>query len=215
MNRTAASPFGAPLYPVVDAGSFGDGDPGPTLTALGAAGLRVAQLRGKELTSRDFLAWVRAGVAGGREAGVSVVVNDRVDIARLTGAAGAHLGQDDLSCRAAREILGEDAILGLSTHGEEQVRAADSEPCDYIAIGPVFGTATKEDAEPVVGLAGVESARRATARPLVAIGGIGPARMRSVLRAGADAAAVVSAIVAPSPGAVGEAARSLLRAAAA
>ena len=215
MSRSPAAPFGAPLYPILDAGSPGAGDPGPTLAALAAAGVRVAQLRGKELTSRDFLAWVRAGVAGGREAGLSVIVNDRVEIALLTGAAGAHLGQDDLSCRAAREILGEAAILGLSTHGEEQVRAADSEPCDYIAIGPVFGTATKKDAEPAVGLAGVEAARRATARPLVAIGGIGPARMRPVLRAGADAAAVVSAIAAPSAGAVGEAARSLLRAAAA
>lgn len=215
MNRPAPPPFGAPLYPVVDAGAFGDGDPGPTLTALGSAGVRLAQLRGKELPSRDFLAWVRAGVAGGREAGVSVIVNDRVEIALLAGAAGVHLGQDDLSCRAAREILGEGALLGLSTHGEEQVRAADSEPCDYLAIGPVFGTSTKEDAEPAVGLAGVEAARRATGRPLVAIGGIGPARMRSVLRAGADAAAAVSAIAAPTPSGVEEAARSLLRAAAA
>lgn len=211
----APAPFGVPLYPIVDAGAFGDGDPGPMLSALGAAGVRLAQLRAKEMPSRDFLSWVRAGVAGGREAGVSVIVNDRVEIALLADAAGAHLGQEDLSCRAAREILGERAVLGLSTHDEDQVRAADSEPCDYIAVGPVFGTATKRDAEPVVGLPGVAAARRATARPLVAIGGIGPGRMRAVLEAGADAAAVISALAGRSPGRVAETARSLLAAAAA
>lgn len=213
--RAAASAvFGSPLYPVLDAGRFGGGDPGPVLRALAAAGARIAQLRGKEMAPREFLDWARAGVRSGRAAGLSVIVNDRVEAALLAEADGVHLGQDDFSCRTARAALGDRAVVGLSTHREEQVRAADAEPCDYIAIGPVFKTGTKPDAEPAVGLAGVGRARRATSRPLVAIGGIGPDRIGGVLDAGADAAAALSALDGNSPAEVEEAAGALLRAAA-
>lgn len=205
--------FGSPLYPVLDAGKFGGGDPGPILRALTAAGARIAQLRAKEMGPREFLAWARAGVRAARVVGLALIVNDRVDTALLAEADGVHLGQDDFSCRTARAALGDRAVIGLSTHGEEQVRAADAEPCDYIAIGPVFETASKPDAEPTVGLAGVGRARRATARPLVAIGGIGPERIGRVLEAGADAAAVLSAVGGSSPPEVEEAARALLRSA--
>ena len=142
-----------------------------------------------------------------------MIVNDRVETALLAEADGVHLGQDDFPCRTARAALGDRAIVGLSTHGEDEARAADAEPCDYIAIGPVFETASKPDARPTVGLAGVAGARRATARPLVAIGGIGPERIRGVLDAGADAVAAVSALGGSSPAEVEEAAAALLRAA--
>lgn len=205
--------FGSPLYPVLDAGRFGGGDPGPILRALAAAGVRIAQLRAKEMGPREFLEWARAAVRAARPAGLAVIVNDRVETALLAEADGVHLGQDDFSCRTARAALGDRAIVGLSTHGEGQVRAADTEPCDYIAVGPVFETGSKPDAEPTVGLAGVGRARRATARPLVAIGGIGPERIVRVLEAGADAAAVLSALGGGSPSEVEDAARALLRAA--
>lgn len=205
--------FGSPLYPVLDAGEFGGGDPGPILRAFAAAGVRVAQLRAKEMGPREFLAWARAGVRAARAVGLSVIVNDRVETALLAEADGVHLGQDDFPCRTARAALGDRAIVGLSTHGEDEARAADAEPCDYIAIGPVFETGSKADARPTVGLAGVGAARRATARPLVAIGGIGPKRIGGVLDAGADAVAAVSALGGSSPAEVEEAAAALLRAA--
>lgn len=205
--------FGSPLYPVLDAGKFGGGDPGPILRALAAAGVRIAQLRAKEMGPREFLAWARAGVRAARPAGLAVIVNDRVETALLAEADGVHLGQDDFSCRTARAALGDRAVIGLSTHGEDEARAADAEPCDYIAIGPVFETGSKPDARPTVGLSGVGRARRATARPLVAIGGIGPERIGRVLDAGADAAAALSAVAGNSPSEVEEAARALLRSA--
>lgn len=142
--------------------------------------------------------------------GFRVIVNDRADVALLAGAHGVHLGQDDLSCRAARAFLGAKAVIGLSTHSPNEVRAAQSAPADYLAIGPVFATGTKPDAAPVVGLAGVREARRLCPGPLVAIGGIRGPRVREVLDAGADAVAVASALRASSPRQAGEAARALL-----
>ncbi len=183
---------------MVDAGVFGDGDPGPLLAGLAAVGVRIAQLRAKGMASGAFLVWVRAGLLGAAGTGLRVLVNDRADVALLAGAAGVHLGQTDLSCRRARALLGEDAIIGLSTHGADQVREAGARGADYLAIGPVFPTATKPDAEPVVGLSGVRSARRAWAGPLVAIGGITAPRLEAVLEAGADAVATASALAAPS-----------------
>ncbi len=205
---------GAPLYPILDAEVLGAGDPGPILRALAAAGVRVAQLRAKALAPREFLRWARAGVRGGEEAGVAVLVNDRVDVAILSGAAGAHVGQRDLSPERTRLLLGPDRMFGLSTHSTAQVRAAARAPCDYLAIGPVFPTGSKAAPEPVVGLDGVRAARRAApGRTLVAIGGIRGDRAAAVLGAGADAFAVVSAVDGRSPARAMESARALLGAA--
>ncbi len=140
---------------------------------------------------------------------VFLIMNDRVDLAIAAGFDGVHLGQDDLSPEAARRILAaaqgqqtaqspDSATLqkplwmGVSTHSAEQVAAADQTSADYIAVGPVFATASKASADAVIGLAGVRAARRATAKPLVAIGGITRANFRSVLDAGADSVAVIS-----------------------
>ena len=203
----------SPVYPILDAGGFGERDPGPVLRALGSAGIRIVQLRGKGLAAGAFASWVSAGVRGAAGSGVHVVVNDRADVALLTGADGVHLGQEDVSPRAARRLLGDRAVIGLSTHTRREVELASCEPADYLAVGPVFDTATKADSAPVVSLTGVREARERWRGPLIAIGGINRARIRSVLAAGADAAAVISAVSGGSRGEIADRARGLLAAA--
>ena len=216
LDRTAASWWSrdffaaSPVYPILDTSGFGERDPAPAIRALGALGIRLVQLRGKGLASGAFASWVSAGMRGARESGVRVVVNDRADVALLTQADGVHLGQGDLPVRRARRLLGPRAVIGLSTHTREELRLARSEPADYLAVGPVFETATKSDSAPVVSLAGVREARRLHAGPLVAIGGISRGRVSSVLAAGADAAAVIGAVSGGSPGEIADKARALL-----
>ena len=211
--RSRAFFAASPVYPILDADVFGDRDPGPSLRALGAAGIRIVQLRWKGSAAGAFLSWVSAGVRGAAGSGVRVVVNDRADVALLAGADGVHLGQDDLSARAARRLLGRRAVIGLSTHTRAEVELARREPADYLAVGPVFDTATKADSPPVVSLSGVREARELYRGPLIAIGGISRMRIRSVLAAGADAAAVISAVSGASPGEIADRARALLAAA--
>lgn len=203
----------SPVYPILDASVFGERDPAPAIQALGTLGVRLVQLRAKGLPSGAFASWVSAGMRGAAESGVRVLVNDRADVALLTEADGVHLGQADLPVRRARRLLGPRAVIGLSTHTREELRLARSEPADYLAVGPVFETATKSDSAPVVSLSGVREARRLYGGPLVAIGGIGPRRIGPVLAAGADAAAVISAVSGGSPGEITERARALLAAA--
>ena len=125
-----------------------------------------------------------------RDAGALFVVNDRADLAALTGAA-LHLGQDDLTPSAARKIVGAKTLIGFSTHNESQLRAAAAEPANYLALGPIFGTASKQNPDPIVGLDELRRLRPLTDRPLVAIGGITRANARSVLAAGADSVAII------------------------
>ena len=122
----------------------------------------------------------------------------------------SHLGQHDLSASAARRLLGVRAVIGLSTHTPEELRGALNEPVDYLAVGPVFETATKADSAPVVSLSGVRAARELYRGPLVAIGGISQPRIRSVLAAGADAAAVISAVSGSSAREIASKAQALL-----
>jgi thiamine-phosphate pyrophosphorylase len=125
-----------------------------------------------------------------------VIVNDRADIAKLSGAAGVHLGQDDLDPIAARRLLGGDAVIGISTHSADQVRAAATMAVDYIAVGPVFGTSTKDTGYRAVGTSLVSEAtailRDIDSKPVVAIGGITLERAPEVIRAGAASVAVIS-----------------------
>ena len=158
-------------------------------------GARFLQLRAKALAGAEFLDTAAALVELGHRHGARVIVNDRADIARLTGADGVHVGQDDLSPAAVRSLVGEDAIVGLSTHTVDQLDRGVNEPVSYVAIGPVFGTATKVTGHERVGLAMVrEAARRTSARgiPLVAIGGITLESAPTVLAAGAASVAVIS-----------------------
>ncbi len=124
-----------------------------------------------------------------------LIMNDRADLAVLAGWDGVHVGQDDLSPPDARRVVGGERWVGVSTHNDEQVRVADASCADYVAVGPVFATGTKLDAEPVIGLEGVRRARALTQKPIVAIGGITRASARSVIDAGADSVAVISALV--------------------
>jgi len=156
------------------------------------AGASVLQIRGKALGSRDFLEVADACVAAARPFNATVIINDRVDIARLSGAAGVHVGQGDLSPTAARRLLGGAAIVGLSTHTIRQIEAAVMEPITYLAIGPVFGSATKDTGYDATGLALVrEAVRLAGSLPVVAIGGITLENASSVIDAGAASVAVI------------------------
>ena len=131
-----------------------------------------------------------------QQAGVQLIINDRVDIALAAGASGVHLGQEDLSPEAARGLLGPQAIIGYSTHNVDQAISATKLPIDYVAIGPIFGTTTKSDTAPVLGLEGLRAVREAIGEfPLVAIGGITLSNARAVIDAGADSVAVISALL--------------------
>lgn len=163
-------------------------------------GARVIQLRGKELPSGAFLELSDALVAVANEYQARIIVNDRIDVARLSGAAGAHVGQEDLPPAAAREQLGPAAIVGFSTHTVAQVEAALREPVSYIAVGPVFGTSTKETGYEAVGLDLVSTAARlAGSIPIVAIGGVKLENARLAVDAGASSVAVISDLLVGDP----------------
>ena len=137
-------------------------------------------------------------------------MNDRADLCLAAAFDGLHVGQDDLSPDAARSIIGPDRGLGISTHNPEQIAVADQTDADYLAIGPVFATASKANPDPVVGLEGVRRARALTRKPLVAIGGITRQNARSVIEAGADSVAVISDLL-PDPRKSAEAFFEVLR----
>lgn len=158
-------------------------------------GARIFQLRGKGLSSRKLLEEARDIRELTRKSGALFIVNDRADIALLSNADGVHLGQDDLTIAEARKILGKDKVIGISTHNLEQAMKAASEGANYIGFGPVFGTTTKADAEEAKGLEALREVRKSVNIPVVAIGGIILENVVDVLSAGADAVAVISAIV--------------------
>ncbi|MBX3292992.1 MAG: thiamine phosphate synthase [Acidobacteria bacterium] len=182
------------IYPITDRRLSGMPH-AELIRQLARGGASLIQVREKGLPSGEFLAMARDAVAAGRESDVKIIINDRVDIAMMSGAAGVHLGQNDLPPEAAREILGDAAIIGYSTHSVEQAAAAAKMPIDYIAIGPIYPTDTKEDTEPVIGIEGIAAVRAAIGSiPLVAIGGISNSRISGVLAAGADSVAMISAL---------------------
>ncbi|HKX27109.1 MAG TPA: thiamine phosphate synthase [Blastocatellia bacterium] len=160
-----------------------------------AGGAGLIQLRDKEAGAREILDAARACLKLTRAAGAKLIINDRVDVAMTAEADGVHLGQTDLSVEEAREILGEEKIIGVSTHSIEQLHAAFETSADYVAVGPIYPTKTKENPDPVVGLDLIREARRLSDdRPIVAIGGITLERVPEVMAAGADAVAVISAL---------------------
>ena len=161
---------------------------------LRAAGVVLVQYRDKLASPQDIL--LAATVLRETFAGIDIrlIMNDRADLAVLAGFDGVHVGQGDLLPEDGRRVIGPGRWVGVSTHTDEQVRAAELSSADYVAIGPVFATGTKADAEQVVGLEGVRRARALTSKPLVAIGGITRANARSVIDAGADSVAVISGL---------------------
>jgi thiamine-phosphate pyrophosphorylase len=191
------------LYPIIDFSCFAT-KPDPIWAIvrcaeeLISAGATLIQLRDKSQPDqpRRFLSCARElrRVTWDK---ATLIINDRVDLCLAADADGVHLGQDDLSPESARRIFdqvkdGKTRVIGYSTHNVAQVMAADTLPVDYIAIGPVFATASKANPDPVVGLEGLMQARRVTKKPLVAIGGITRQNCSQVKAAGADAVAVIS-----------------------
>jgi len=172
---------------------------GWSLTDFAAAcmdgGATLLQLRAKRSTSADFLRFTEIVMKRAAASGASIIVNDRADVARLAGAGGVHVGQDDLRPSEVRRIVGSGAIVGLSTHTSDQLASAVDEPITYVAVGPVFGTTTKETGYTAVGLDLVrEASAMAGSRqlPVVAIGGITLERAAAVIESGATTVAVIT-----------------------
>ena len=183
------------LYPIVDHDiAHRAGWSVPRLaTAYLAGGAKLLQIRTVQAASGELLAWCDAVVAAAGEHDARVIVNDRVDIARLTGATGVHLGQDDLTVDTARELLGAEALVGLSTHNTRQLECAATLAVSYVAVGPVYDTSTKDTGYQAVGLDLVRAAAgQEPRRPVVAIGGITLETAHAVFEAGASAVAVIS-----------------------
>jgi thiamine-phosphate pyrophosphorylase len=202
------------LYAILDASFFSDST--ALFAAAGelvSAGCTLIQYRNKSGNAREMLEHARElkervsiqdhnphfsqsaremGHPAITESSIQLIMNDRADLCIAAGFDGVHVGQDDLAPESVREIIGPDRWLGVSTHNPAQLAEADKTSADYLAIGPVFATASKENPDPVIGLDGVRRARELTRKPLVAIGGITRANAASVIAAGADAVAVIS-----------------------
>jgi thiamine-phosphate pyrophosphorylase len=187
--------FSTRLYPITDAQISGLTH-AKQVAHLSEGGARLIQLREKRIAPREFYRDAEAAVIAAHARGAQIIINDRADIALALRADGVHLGQDDLPPDAARKLLGPDAIIGLSTHNVLQAQVAASLPVNYIAIGPIFPTASKVHPQAIVGLAGLRRVRNVVgAIPLVAIGGITAKNAALVIAAGADAVAVISALL--------------------
>jgi thiamine-phosphate pyrophosphorylase len=181
------------LYPIIDTGvcSAAGQDPATVAAACLAGGAPILQLRDKTGSSAAFLALADRLVQRASGSDSLLVVNDRADIARLSGAGGVHVGQDDLDVVDARRIVGPAAVVGISTHDEAQIDAALQSDATYVAVGPIFGTATKDTGYSARGLDLIRYAAN-RGKPIVAIGGITLDRLQSVMEAGASGVAVIS-----------------------
>jgi thiamine-phosphate pyrophosphorylase len=183
------------LYAIADADALGSHPLSAAVAEMAESGVRWIQVRAKKLSGSAWYGALEGCCRALEGSGVALWVDDRADLAALFPVAGLHVGQRDLPPAAARRVVGGGVRIGLSTHGEEQLAAADADPeVDVIAVGPVFPTASKERPDPVVGLDFVRRARARTAKRLVAIGGIGEGNVAAVLAAGADAAVVLGAV---------------------
>ena len=180
------------LYAILDAACFPDEEAlFVAAESLATAGCTLIQYRNKSGNVRQMLDHARE-LKGRIGATARLIMNDRADLALVAEFDGVHVGQDDLLPDSVRAIIGPDRWLGVSTHNPEQIEEADRTSADYLAIGPVFSTSSKDKPDPVVGLEGVRRARLLTRKPLVAIGGITRANAASVIDAGADSVAVIS-----------------------
>ena len=183
------------VYPITDTQISGISH-ADQVSLLADGGATCVQLREKNLPALDFYSEAEAALTVARNRGVTLIINDRVDVALALGAPGVHLGQDDMPPEAARKLLGENAIIGYSTHNVSQAIAAAALPVDYIAIGPIFQTSSKANPDPVVGLEGLCLVRKAIGdMNLVGIGGITHENAASVIDAGADTVAVISSLL--------------------
>jgi thiamine-phosphate pyrophosphorylase len=187
------------LYVILDAALITSSEIDCALS-LAEAGVRLLQYRNKSAPARQYLESSRKLAEVLLPQGVTFFLNDRPDVAFLAGATGVHVGQDDLEVEQARQIVGRDKLVGVSTHNLEQFERAAASSADYIALGPIFSTSSKANPDPVVGLDLLRKARALTDKPVVAIGGISLERAAAVIEAGADSVAVISGILgAPDP----------------
>lgn len=194
------TPF-PPLYAILDP-EFTTSPLNELAVRLADAGVRLMQLRAKRLSTREMYGQAKGLSEVLVARGVTFIVNDRADIAAMTGAAGVHVGQEDLPVEDARRICPRPRWVGVSTHNLDQLREADRTSADYIAVGPIFPTGAKDNPDPVVGVEFVRLARQVTRKPIVAIGGITTESAAEVFRAGADSVAVIrDVIAAPDPAA--------------
>ena len=198
------------LYAIIDPTQTRDIAPLTVAESLLSAGVRLIQYRGKTDTSRRLFDVSCALAERVRRAGGTFIVNDRADLALLSGADGVHVGQDDLTVEQARRILLPGQRLGVSTHTRAQMEEAAATSADYVAFGPIFPTGSKERPDPVVGLEQLREMRKLTGKPLVAIGGITLDNAASVIEAGADSVAVIHDLLAAED--IGERARKFLQA---
>lgn len=180
------------LYPLTDRQISGLSHE-QQVSHLSALGVTLIQMREKSLSSRDFYSEAEDALRTARKLKIKLIINDRVDIALALKADGVHLGQEDLDPEVARRLLGPEAIVGISTHSIEQAKLASQMPVDYVAIGPIFSTTTKESSNATLGLDGIRSVKSAIGDlPLVAIGGITSLSQAQVLNSGADCVSVIS-----------------------
>jgi thiamine-phosphate pyrophosphorylase len=187
------------LYVILDAALITSSERDCALS-LAEAGVCLLQYRNKSAPARQYLESSRKLAEALLPEKVSFFVNDRPDVAFLAGATGVHVGQDDLDVEQARQSVGRDKLVGVSTHNLEQFERAAASSADYIALGPIFSTSSKANPDPVVGLDLLRKARALTDKPVVAIGGVSLERAAAVIQAGADSVAVISGILsAPDP----------------
>lgn len=181
------------VYPILDTATLErlNIHPIQAAAALLEGNARILQFRHKAFWSREIFAQANEISALCRSAGALFIVNDRADYANLLHA-GLHLGQEDLLPTDARRVIGPEAFIGFSTHNTDQMRAAESEPVDYVAFGPVFPTASKERPDPTVGIEGLRVVRTLTTKPLVAIGGITRDNASICWGVGADSLAIIA-----------------------
>jgi thiamine-phosphate pyrophosphorylase len=186
------------VYPITDTNLSGLSH-AEQIDRLIAGGATLIQLRDKHAALRDFYHQAEAALQIAREHNVRLIINDRVDVALALRADGVHLGQTDMPVEAARRLLGERVIVGISTHDLAQAELAANMPVDYVAFGPIFKTSTKENPDPIAGLEALRAVRTIVgALPVVAIGGITLANAVEAWRAGADAVSSIAAIVSDS-----------------
>jgi thiamine-phosphate pyrophosphorylase len=184
------------VYPITDTQLSGLSH-AQQVAQLIEGGATLIQLRDKHAAPRDFYREAAAALRVARDHNARLIINDRVDIALALKADGVHLGQTDIPAEAARRLLGTEAIIGFSTHNLAQAKLATALPVDYLAFGPIFQTSTKENPDPVAGLVALQEVGTIKGSlPLVAIGGITLANALKVLKAGADALALISELVA-------------------
>jgi len=184
-----------PIYPITDKKLARSTSHLSILKKLVRGGARFVQIRDKSTPDQELLRDLRQCVEFALKKEVTLIVNDRCDLVLSSSATGVHLGQEDLPPDTARTVLGDDRIIGFSTHSQVQVKKASCLPIQYIGFGPIYPTATKPNPNPTVGLKRLTQACRASSVPVVAIGGIGIEQVRDVLDAGASSVAVISALM--------------------